>query len=354
MFHNAAIAVCDIHTREAYPKEKLASLLAQMRTKYPQSVLWILGEAGMASADRDLPRAISILKPDSGTSPLKQVEALRVFERSLAYMYMHEYQLCSDSFIKCIDLNNWSHGLYYYIAACCNIELYRTRRQTDPISADKYKERTNELLQLVTANTGKKKFMARQLPLDVWINRKIAKWAARAKTRDCDVVDAIGVSPVVELTYFWGGFGRMGPEHLKTALERLAWSEDSQINPGWEEEPADERVILYLLKATCLRNLGEVKQAETILSEQVFCYDNQQIKSCEFADNWPLPVAHYESAVCIWQDAGGQDGDLEKLQLCSNELAKAEGWESFELEARVGMKVTTARQTLRQCGVAHP
>ncbi|CZT22920.1 related to Mitochondrial outer membrane protein iml2 [Ramularia collo-cygni] len=354
MFHNAAVAVCDIHTREAYPREKLQSLLVHMRTLYPQSVLWILGEAGMASSDRDLPRAVSILKPDAGTSPLKQVEALRVFERSLVYMYMHEYQLCSDSFLKCVELNNWSHGLYYYIAACCNVELYRLKRATDPIGADTYKERTNELLQLVTANTGKKKFMARQLPLDIWINRKITKWASRARNRKCDIVDAIGVSPIVELTYFWGGFGRMGQDHIRTAIERLAWSEDSTRDSKWEQEPADERAILYLLKATCLRNLGEVKQADAMLSEHVFCYDNQQIKSCEHADNWPLPVAHYERAVCIWQDAGGQDGGAEHLQLCSDELARVEGWETYELEARVGMKVTTARQTLRQCGIAHP
>lgn len=354
MFHNAAVANCEIHSREAYPKEKLHALLRGMRKQYPKSVLWILGEAGLASASRDLPHSVRILQPDSGTSPLKQVEALRVFERSLAYMYMHEYQLCADSFIKCVDLNNWSHGLYYYIAACCYVEQYRMHKESDPSGADKYKRRTDELLKLVTANTGKKKFMARQLPLDTYVNRKIAKWTARSKSRNCDIIDAIGVSPLVEITYFWGGFGRMSPDHLQNSLKRLAWSEDFELNPDWEKEPVDERAILNLLKATCLRNLGETKEAQSTLSDHVLCYENHQIKACDHADNWPLPVAHFEHAVCIWQDAGGQDGDLEKLQLCSNELSKIEAWESYELEARVGLKVTTARQTLRQCGIVHP
>lgn len=228
------------------------------------------------------------------------------------------------------------------------------QKESDPIGADKYKERTNELLKLVTANTGKKKFMARQLPLDVYVNRKIAKWTARAKTRNCDVVDAVGVSPIVEITYFWGGFSRMGTEHLRTSLARLAWSENPVMNPGWSQEPADERAILYVLKATCLRNLGEVEEARMTLSNSVFCYTNQQINACQHADNWPIPVAHYESAVCIWQEAGGQNGNKDKLQLCSNELAKVEAWESYELESRVGMKITTARQTLEKCGITSP
>jgi hypothetical protein len=57
-------------------------------------------------------------------------------------------------------------------------------------------------------------------------------------------------------------------------------------------------------------------------------------------------------AVCWWQEAGEQDGDREKLKKCSESLAKVERWEAFELDARVGLKITTARETLTRCGIA--
>ncbi len=63
-------------------------------------------------------------------------------------------------------------------------------------------------------------------------------------------------------------------------------------------------------------------------------------------------MAHYELAVCYWVEAGREDGDRATLRTCSDELAKVEKWESFDLEARVGLKITTARETLKKCGIA--
>jgi hypothetical protein len=34
-----------------------------------------------------------------------------------------------------ITLNNWSHGLYYYIAASCHVERYRELLESDPEKA---------------------------------------------------------------------------------------------------------------------------------------------------------------------------------------------------------------------------
>jgi hypothetical protein len=345
-FHGAAVAVCDIHTREAFPRAKLAALLHEMRTLYPKSVLWILEEARLASADRNLENAVQILQRDSKSSPLKQVEALRVFEKSLALMYLHDYEACAESFLHTLTLNNWSHGLYYYIAACCHIELYRIHVSSDPKKAYGHKNKAKDLFKLVMANTGKKRFMARQLPLDVFVVRKITKWTQRAKERDCDVVDAAGVSPLVEMTCFWSGFARMNKVQLEKCLARLAWS-DSTL----EREPIDERAIHALLKATCLRNLHSLSEAKAILTDSVMCYDLPSLKACDHADSWPLPVAHYEMAVCWWQEAGGQDGSRGELEKCSESLRQVERWEAFELDARVGLKVTTARETLGRCGV---
>ncbi|KAK4507194.1 hypothetical protein PRZ48_000929 [Zasmidium cellare] len=349
-FHNAAVALCDIHSRESYPKDRLRVLLQDTKKLYPKSVMWLLEDARMAMGSRDLEKGADILINNPLKSPLKQVEALRLFETCTALMCLHRYEECATSFIKCVDMNSWSPGLYLYIAGSCHVELYRQAvLKDDATRAETHKKKATELLGKVTSYAGKKKLMARQLPLDVFIVRKLTKWTARSKAANTDLVDAIGVSPVEEMIYFWSGFRRMRPEHVELSLNSLAWSESQHQKS--DSEPIDERAILAVLKATCLRTLNRLPEAQTTLQEQVYCYDWHALKACPHADNWPLPVAHYEHAVCLWQEAGGQDGEREVLRKCSEELGKVEKWESFDLDARIGLKVTTARETLRRVGV---
>ena len=350
-FHNGAIAFCDIITPDALPDARLSSLLHEMREIYPKSKLWLLEEARMHSRDRKLETAVDLVTTGPKSS-LKQVEALGLFEVSLSLMYLHRYQECADSFIKCVGLNNWSHALYYYIAGVCNVELYRIHKTSDPEKAKEYAAKAEKHLREVPDHTGKKRFMARQLPFDVFVGRKITKWDARAKTRGCTFVDAVGVSPVVEMAYFWSGFRRMRSEQIHTSLDRLAWCEDSKLNPQWSHEAADEHAILGFLRGVCQRFLGQISEAKTTLTDHVLSHDLSHLKACEHPDTWPLPAAHYEVAVCTWQEAGGEHGDKTPLQKCSEELSKVENWEAFDLEARVGLKVRTARETLKRINAA--
>ena len=102
-----------------------------------------------------------------------------------------------------MGLNSWSHALYYYIAGAANVELYRIAKTQDPKKAEQYAAKASEYMHMVPAHTGKKKFMGRQLPFDVFVNRKITKWDHRAKIWDCSWVDAVGVSPILEMVSTW-------------------------------------------------------------------------------------------------------------------------------------------------------
>lgn len=98
-FYNGFIGFCDILSQDSYPKERCRALLNDMRRNYPESRLWRLEEARMLAGDKKLEEAVEM----TGTqdkSPLKQVEALQWFERSLNCMYLHRYEDCATSFMK--------------------------------------------------------------------------------------------------------------------------------------------------------------------------------------------------------------------------------------------------------------
>ncbi|KAJ5893954.1 hypothetical protein N7495_005645 [Penicillium taxi] len=106
-YYNGFVRYCDImpdqspdgDNSEGYPQERLADLLAEMRSRFPHSRLWLLEESRMKGANRDLKGALDLLT-NSSKSPLKQVEALCVFEKSLNAMFLHEYNVCSESFVE--------------------------------------------------------------------------------------------------------------------------------------------------------------------------------------------------------------------------------------------------------------
>ena len=64
--------------------------------------------------------------------------------------------------------------------------------------------------------------MAKQLPFDVFVTRKVAKWEARAKEWKVSLVDAVGVDPIEEMIFFWNGHSRMTTEQLEESLANLA------------------------------------------------------------------------------------------------------------------------------------
>ena len=298
---------------EGYPKQRCEALLTEMRRRHPKSHLWLLEEARMQAANRHLSTAVTMLER-STKSPLKQVEALEMFEKSLDAMYMHDYALCAKSFIKCVDLNNWSHSLYYYIAGAANVEMYRQHKTSNPTEAAVYAKKATELLKLAPKHAGKKKFMARQLPFDVFVMRKVQKWESRAHEWSVSFVDAVGISPVEEMIFLWNGYKRMDTSQLEQSLSRLSWSETS--NPQWKREAPDEKALLSVLYGTTLRNLQRYEEAKKTLRSGVLSYDKNELKG-GLKDDWTAPAANYEMGVNCWMQRGearreGNEAEVKK------------------------------------------
>ncbi|KAL8662321.1 MAG: hypothetical protein Q9168_008277 [Polycauliona sp. 1 TL-2023] len=351
---------------QGYPQERCEALLQDMRARHPKSQLWLLEQARMESMKRRLSSSLSILGDASATkSPLKQVEALNMFEKSLTAMFAHEYALCAESFLKCVQLNNWSHTLYYYIAGAAHVEMHRhlvMSGHSNTKECKKHAEKATEYLHQAPQHAGKKKFMARQLPFDVFVARKVQKWDARAKEWDVPFIEAVGVSPLEEIIFFFNGYGRMDDAQLGTSLQNLKWSDESEGNRKmWANEEKDEKAILAILRAVTLRNLRRWDDAVDVLKEGVMGVPNAELKG-GLRDDWTAPCARYEMGVVCWMrrrdgggsgGSGGKDGDGGKgeeewVRECESWLTKAAEWGSFELDARIGLKIATAQDTLKK------
>ncbi|MCJ1385040.1 Mitochondrial outer membrane protein iml2 [Xylographa soralifera] len=358
-YYNGLVGFCDIlpdsnvsvndsaaENIEGYPSHRLEGLLHEMRRRYPQSRLWLLEEARMTASKKRLDAAIDLL---SGVdrSPLKQIEALSMFEKSLNAMYSHRYDLCSQSFRNCCDLNNWSHALYYYIAGSSHVELYRrAKASNDASSAAEQASRATELLYKVRENAGKKKFMARQLPFDIFVVRKLNKWEARAKEWNISFIDAIGISPFEEMVYFWNGHRRMNDAQLQASLAAIAWSEDPTLNLHFHREGLDEHAILAVLRAAIFRAQGDHEAARELLKKEVISHDRALFKN-NFKDDWTCPTAHYEIGANLWMERDGSERDRERVKEAEEWVQKAGSWEKYELDARIGLKITTGLETLK-------
>ena len=329
---------------DGYPAKRLARLLEDMRSRYPNSKLWILEEARMKAAIKDLNGGIAMLNMEHH-SPLKQVHALTIFERSLQLMYAHRYQECADSFEYCGTLNNWSVALYLYIAGAAHVELYRQARTNSlPKDAILHAQKATAFFSQSRTHVGKKKFMARQLPFDTFVLRKLDKWESRAKERNIPLVSAVGVSPITEMTFLWNGFKKMTPSMLQQSLALLSSNES---DPQWSSEPLDEKAILAVLRSAIFRLQGQFSKAKEILRKEVLKYDRLLFKG-HLKDDWTCPTANYELAVCLWKERSGRLEDDRKLVREAEEyLDKTAKWEGYDLDARIGLKVTTGLETVR-------
>ncbi|KAK4867833.1 hypothetical protein LT330_007492 [Penicillium expansum] len=382
-YYNGFVRYCDIMPDptpgetdvEGYPQERLSALLAEMRSRFPNSQLWLIEESRMLGANKDLGKALDLLSTDK-KSPLKQVEALCVFEKSLNALFLHRYDVCAEAFIECVDLNSWSRSLYYYIAGSCHVALYR-QSLNDPKLAEQHAKKATLYMRKAPEFAGKKKFMARQLPFDIFVTRRIAKWEARAKEWNVSLVDAIGVDPIEEMIFFWNGHSRMTNEQLEESLARLKWCE-SENNKTWSREGIEEKAILELLRAAILRSLHRHDEARKILLTRVLNHDKSLFKG-HLKDDWVHPVAHFEMAANFWmerptyqalhgitaspkasEEASAGSGEMstvtERKQVseCKGYLDHAARWESYELDARVGIKVTAGMEAVHKWETMHP
>ncbi|KAI0478128.1 breast cancer protein [Xylaria cf. heliscus] len=358
-YYNGLLGFADILPSEAdvakgaivgYPKERIAALLVRMRARYPDSGLWRFEEARSLGNRKDLVGALEVLK--NNKSNMKQVDALNNFEMSLDSSYVRDWSHARDDYLRCIELNDWSPSLYYYLAGCAELELYRNAYFANPKDKSQisvHKKKAEELLRKVPAVAGKKRFMARPLPFEEFVVRKLKRWEERSSMLAVDLADAIGVSPMQEMIYLWNGPKKMQPEELERAADDLSWNRLTCSEEARSKIKAqtDEKALHDLCHAAILRNLEKFDEARLKL-EEVLKLDKSAFKGSTKDDYIP-PSAHYEMAVLAWVEGQTKTPaeTKKKVEDCEAWLDKVSRWESYVLDGRIGMRVQTGMDTLR-------
>ncbi|KAH3679302.1 hypothetical protein WICMUC_001126 [Wickerhamomyces mucosus] len=336
-----------------HPGQKLEDCLLYARALFPHSALWLLQEARMLTSRGKLEEALNLMESLDRKIEMKQVEALLLFDKVMILIFLHKFERAAETITELLKVNEWSPGLYTYAAGCCYLELYRMCELgliTDKKELNRagyFKSKAKELILKAPQLSKQGKIMSKQMPFDKFLLRKISQFKHTASQQNVDIIDAIGTSPIHELSYFWNGYNRMPEEHLKLAQKSLNYgiSEHAKV-----PEAENQLMIRNLLQSITLRRLGEITEGREIIDEKVLKYIIQEddsspngvifIKHTE--DPWLYPTALYERALFYWKEHG-----IEGLEESKKWLRRALDWaDDYELSTRIGMKIKAALDRL--------
>lgn len=257
------------------PHEKCRKLLADLRSRYPDSRMWRVEESRLHANDKNVDKAIEMLSTGK-ESAMKQITAVNNFELVINTMIVQNWPLMRDTALRCLEISDWSPGMYWYMAGCASLELYRDAHHAgDETEARKHKTKTQECFRKAPQVSGKQRLMARQLPLETFLQRKVQKWEEQAKNFNVDLADAIGTSPAMEICYMWNGQKRMSDKLFELAISHLDWGRctaDADVVSKLKLEK-DDVAVWAIGMAAVLQGQGKMDEAVKMLEDNVLVHD---------------------------------------------------------------------------------
>lgn len=179
------------------------------------------------------------------------------------------------------ETNNWSHGLYTYVAGICYAELAH-RNPKHP----EYKEKASQLLENVPNLLQKRKsFGGKRIPFEQFVERKLNRFRTLAGLGP--IINGIQGPVTEEITYLLcNGQKRMRQPELEDSWKSLElWSSSSC--------QGEELVAMELMKSVVNRNEGKLDVAKERIETKVIAEAiNRRVQLG--SNDWVAGFAYYE------------------------------------------------------------
>lgn len=367
------------------PSSFTPQLLDKARAHFQRNALWVLQQGRMLAAQGKLDEAIDLMQgftdDPSNEINMRQIEGLLIFDRSMLYAFRHDFDECARDFVKLVDKNSWSQGLYMFFAGCSHLSKYRMIK-LGLLKVEHEAEMLKELAEKAEyfmkqgptyvpghgVNAANKKGgiggNKKQLPFDKFLLRKMKVIEENARRNpNVAFVDCIGTSPYHEIIYFWNGYNRMTPKYLELSLKLIGYSgaPDTEFSANTSlrqyckiNETLDEAMSRYFFQAVVLKLLGRYKEALALLDSQViskFVVQDSPLSNFKFTrmtyTPFLYPTALYEKSRIVWSLRTAEpDFDVKKAIADSETiLKKAEivnDVGDYELSSRTSMNIKAA------------
>ncbi|KAJ3717060.1 hypothetical protein C8R42DRAFT_187904 [Lentinula raphanica] len=233
-YHGVVLLVSGYQADEARILREYENVVSGIEARYPKGALWILNRAKILRMTYDPESAIRVLKSgleetkkdaeNEHGEGFKQADTLLMFELAWIYLSQRQYAESAEAFIKLTELNSWSHGTYYFIAAGCHLSLALSDG-VSPEEKEKYLNKAQELLDTIPNLVDKRKMGGKDLPTEVLIKKKLIFYKEKQKRRGGDetkFAQCIRISPAEELGIFWNTHSRISPSIAEAHIKE--WS----------------------------------------------------------------------------------------------------------------------------------
>ncbi|QRV74892.1 mitochondrial outer membrane protein IML2 [Ceratobasidium sp. AG-Ba] len=306
-------------------------ILQSVEYKYPYGSLWLLNRAKLERMTFNPSKAIEILRDGlSAERPVKfrQADALLLFELSWTLLADRRYEEAAESFLKIKELNSWSHATYTFIAAGCYLSLAKEKPE--------FKAKARAALDLVPQLLDRKKIGGRDLPTEVFIQKKIDFYKRKQVRRagpgtESDYIDSIFVSPAEAYPVVWNTHCR-----ITTAIAQAHISN------------------LVVLSPVISTASGSFTQEKTETTAELDTADEIAVRHLLLANvegKWSGQVSKFELAVTDLREVpanASRDRWSQALKAATTHLdqAAARGGANVDLSSRLDSRIALLRDEI--------
>ncbi|EPY50140.1 outer membrane protein [Schizosaccharomyces cryophilus OY26] len=310
---------------------QLENFIQRFKARYNKSVLWQAMELKISLLTGNPEKAINIGNQTITTSA-DQLINLKSFDMAMAYVCVRDFKNASKQFLILEEKNSWFRGMNRFFAGCCMLQHAKELEKIKNADRDEYiafvEDGENLLVNALSCLQEKEKKSL--LPMEKFSIRKVLKWKGKAKAEKKTLLQVISVPPYIQFLYSFVvctlGFKGYAASYKQDLLESECHDEA-------------DLALRDLLLAVIDRMQNEHESSKARLTGILQL--NQNVLFQEDKDFWVIPYAYYELAASNWFMYGMKaEGEVRHL------VKKAESFQGYDLEERMGILAKIAYQTL--------